>query len=148
MRLAISPAIASVLFTLVTSAPSLAWGADGTVGIDVLKAGIEDVGAFDAAIAKSRSKDLQSAKAAAKAAVGIKVQTEALKLRDAREHDIQDSKNFGSWVKSTNKGPGGKGSAATVGDDDGNGSGGGNSSQSTRGNSSKSNISNGHGTGH
>src|SRR5579885_1991386 len=111
MRTAKNFAIASVLLTLVTFAPFTAWGADG---IDVIRAGSEDMRAFDDVVAKSRVRDSQNAHAAARAAFGAKVSSEAKKAHDQREAAIRENKNFGQWVKSNNNNAGGQGSAATV----------------------------------
>ena len=102
--------------------------------IDVMKAGREDIGAFDDMLARSRKQERVAPSAGAQAArqgFSSVVTGEARKIRDQREQETRTVKGIGQWVRS-GKRPEDKGSAASQGDDHSNGTGGAGSLQSVR----------------
>jgi hypothetical protein len=99
------------------------------IRVKVISAGSDDIGAFDAALARSAPQGASKPAASRHANFGAVVSAEARKTKDERAQDLQSSKNFGQWVKGQTR-PSANGAEA-VGEDQGGGNGN-SSSQSAR----------------
>jgi hypothetical protein len=103
-----------ILLALLTGFSSQAYAGGGD--INVMKAGREDISAFDDMLGKSQKSGAAGARnSAARASLGATVSAEAQKVRDDRQRAAQNTRSFGQWVKSQNR-PDSKGSSASMGD--------------------------------